>query len=50
MRGQLNGNLSEIEAINVKTYSVALSEVAEKVVPSDFEEALFSLSFSLAIA
>jgi len=50
MRGQLNGDLSEIGAINVKTYSVALSEVAEKVVPSNFEEALFSMPFSLAIA
>ena len=50
MREQLNVDLSEIRAINVKTYSVALSEVAEKVVPRNFEEALFSMPFSLAIA
>ncbi len=51
MRGQLlDIDPSEIKDINVKTYSVALSEVAEKVVPSNFEEALFSMPFSLAIA
>jgi len=50
MRGQLKVDLSKIKAIKVKTYSVALSEVAEKVVPSNFEEALFSMPFSLAIA
>jgi 2-methylcitrate dehydratase PrpD len=43
-------DLSEIKTINVKTYRVAISEVAEKVIPSSFEEALFSLPFSLAIA
>ena len=51
IRGQLlDIDLSEIKDINVKTYSVALSEVAEKVVPRNFEEALFSMPFSLAIA
>lgn len=51
IRGQLlDIDLSGIKGINVKTYSVALSEVAEKVVPRNFEEALFSMPFSLAIA
>ncbi|PKP60928.1 MmgE/PrpD family protein [Candidatus Atribacteria bacterium HGW-Atribacteria-1] len=51
IRGELiNVDLSEIKDINVKTYSVAISEVAEIVVPSNFEEALFSMPFSLAIA
>jgi len=51
LREQLQDmDLSEIEAINVKTYRVAISEVAEIVIPSNFEEALFSLPFSLAIA
>lgn len=47
---QLNGDLNEIRAVNVKTYSVAISEVADIVVPGDFEEALFSMPFALAIA
>lgn len=46
----LDIDLSGIKSINVKTYSVTLSEVAEKVVPRNFEEALFSMPFSLAIA
>ena len=46
----INVDLSEIKDIIVKTYSVALAEVAEIVVPRNFEEALFSMPFSLAIA
>jgi 2-methylcitrate dehydratase PrpD len=46
----LDTDLSEIKTINVKTYRVAISEVAEIIIPNGFEEALFSLPFSLAIA
>lgn len=43
-------DLSDIKAINVRSYRVAISEVAEIIIPNNFEEALFSLPFSLAIA
>jgi 2-methylcitrate dehydratase PrpD len=50
MREQPEVDLSEIKSINVKTYNIALSEVAEIVIPNNFEEALFSMPFSLAIS
>lgn len=51
LKEQFKINLNEIKEIKVKTYSVALSEVTDKTISDNLEEeALFSMSFSLAIA
>lgn len=41
--------LNSIEAIEVKTYDVAVSEVADIIMPSTIDEAMFSLPFSIAL-
>ena len=40
----------DIDSISIKTYSLGIAEVGKIIVPSSFEEAMFSLPFAVAIA
>ncbi len=43
-------SLDDIEQITIQTYDVAIKEVGKVVCPQNFEEAMFSLPFSVALA
>jgi 2-methylcitrate dehydratase PrpD len=43
-------SLNDVEQITVKTYDVAIKEVGNIACPQSFEEAMFSLPFSVALA
>lgn len=43
-------DLSQVREVNIRSYTLGILEVGQIYVPSSFEEAMFSLPFSIAIA